>query len=170
MKSFRFYATRFWFGTHFARISGLWCSILFTKLLLSLSVPVEDYGFCRFKQGGGLHQIVVWEVKFDASIENWDAQLSGFLGLCDCCLNLSAQCVNARALFWGVLIWGIYNCKKWMYQLGMDYSRESGIVLIPTRFVWPYGGRVVYISGSFTGWELISMWILFIFMQSAVSS
>ncbi|KAL6548486.1 hypothetical protein OROGR_008907 [Orobanche gracilis] len=29
---------------------------------------------------------------------------------------------------------------------------ESGMVLIPTRFVWPYGGRVVYISGSFTGW------------------
>ncbi|KAG8369994.1 hypothetical protein BUALT_Bualt14G0071500 [Buddleja alternifolia] len=34
----------------------------------------------------------------------------------------------------------------------MDYSRESGMVLIPTRFVWPYGGRVVCISGSFTGW------------------
>ncbi|KAL8486252.1 hypothetical protein ACS0TY_023093 [Phlomoides rotata] len=34
------------------------------------------------------------------------------------------------------------------------YAREmeSGMVLIPTRFVWPYGGRVVYISGSFTGW------------------
>ncbi|PIN08166.1 5'-AMP-activated protein kinase, gamma subunit [Handroanthus impetiginosus] len=39
-----------------------------------------------------------------------------------------------------------------MYSPGMDYSRESGMVLIPTRFVWPYGGRVVYISGSFTGW------------------
>ncbi|KAL1543104.1 AMP-activated serine/threonine-protein kinase regulatory subunit [Salvia divinorum] len=39
-----------------------------------------------------------------------------------------------------------------MYRLGMDYTHESGIVLIPTRFVWPYGGRVVYISGSFTGW------------------
>ncbi|KAL3812854.1 hypothetical protein ACJIZ3_014122 [Penstemon smallii] len=34
----------------------------------------------------------------------------------------------------------------------MDFSRETGMVLIPTRFVWPYGGRVVYISGSFTGW------------------
>ncbi|KAL7123846.1 hypothetical protein ABFS83_14G009900 [Erythranthe nasuta] len=39
-----------------------------------------------------------------------------------------------------------------MFPLGMDYSRESGMVLIPTRFVWPYGGRIVYISGSFTGW------------------
>ncbi|XP_011071458.1 sucrose nonfermenting 4-like protein [Sesamum indicum] len=39
-----------------------------------------------------------------------------------------------------------------MYPLGMDYLRESGLVLIPTRFVWPYGGRSVYISGSFTGW------------------
>ncbi|KAK6130491.1 hypothetical protein DH2020_035749 [Rehmannia glutinosa] len=39
-----------------------------------------------------------------------------------------------------------------MYPLGMDYLRESGMVLIPTRFVWPYGGRVVFISGSFTGW------------------
>ncbi|KAG6394793.1 hypothetical protein SASPL_145383 [Salvia splendens] len=34
----------------------------------------------------------------------------------------------------------------------MDYSRESAMVLIPTRFVWRYGGRIVYISGSFTGW------------------
>ncbi|XP_073132750.1 sucrose nonfermenting 4-like protein isoform X2 [Henckelia pumila] len=34
----------------------------------------------------------------------------------------------------------------------MDYAHESGMVLIPTRFVWPYGGRDVYISGSFTGW------------------
>ncbi|KAL1536275.1 AMP-activated serine/threonine-protein kinase regulatory subunit [Salvia divinorum] len=34
----------------------------------------------------------------------------------------------------------------------MDYSRESTMVLIPTRFVWRYGGRIVYISGSFTGW------------------
>ncbi|KAI3459286.1 hypothetical protein Pfo_015949 [Paulownia fortunei] len=39
-----------------------------------------------------------------------------------------------------------------MYPLGMDYSRESRMVLIPRRFVWPYGGRIVYISGSFTGW------------------
>ncbi|KAL2464135.1 Sucrose nonfermenting 4-like protein [Forsythia ovata] len=39
-----------------------------------------------------------------------------------------------------------------MYPSGMDYGRESGTVLIPTRFVWPYGGRIVYISGSFTGW------------------
>lgn len=38
-----------------------------------------------------------------------------------------------------------------MYPLDMDYSRESGMVLIPTRFVWRYGGRIVYISGSFTG-------------------
>ncbi|KAM7485111.1 hypothetical protein LguiA_001120 [Lonicera macranthoides] len=39
---------------------------------------------------------------------------------------------------------------------GMDYARESsgvvGTILIPTRFVWPYGGRSVYLSGSFTGW------------------
>lgn len=38
---------------------------------------------------------------------------------------------------------------------GMDYARESsgvvGATLIPTRFVWPYGGRSVYLSGSFTG-------------------
>lgn len=45
-----------------------------------------------------------------------------------------------------------------MFTSGMDYARESGgsvagTVLIPTRFVWPYGGRSVYISGSFTGWS-----------------
>ncbi|GFQ03979.1 sucrose nonfermenting 4-like protein [Phtheirospermum japonicum] len=34
----------------------------------------------------------------------------------------------------------------------MDFSRETGMVLVPTRFVWPYGGRIVYIAGSFTGW------------------
>ncbi|KAL8105304.1 hypothetical protein AgCh_029191 [Apium graveolens] len=44
-----------------------------------------------------------------------------------------------------------------MFPSGMDYGRESGVaatgtVLIPTRFVWPYGGRSVYLSGSFTGW------------------
>ncbi|CAA3010955.1 sucrose nonfermenting 4-like protein isoform X1 [Olea europaea var. sylvestris] len=44
-----------------------------------------------------------------------------------------------------------------MYPSGMDYGRESGIVLIPTRFVWPYGGRSVYISGSFTGW---TQWLM----------
>ncbi|XP_027121111.1 sucrose nonfermenting 4-like protein isoform X2 [Coffea arabica] len=36
------------------------------------------------------------------------------------------------------------------HSSGMDYSREPGM---PTRFVWPYGGRSVYICGSFTGWE-----------------
>ncbi|XP_024985729.1 sucrose nonfermenting 4-like protein isoform X2 [Cynara cardunculus var. scolymus] len=44
----------------------------------------------------------------------------------------------------------------------MDYDREigggataagAGTMLIPTRFVWPYGGRSVYLSGSFSGWS-----------------
>ncbi|XP_076946263.1 sucrose nonfermenting 4-like protein [Bidens hawaiensis] len=40
----------------------------------------------------------------------------------------------------------------------MDYAREScgagaGKGLTPARFVWPYGGRSVYLSGSFTGWS-----------------
>ncbi|CAA0817670.1 Sucrose nonfermenting 4-like protein [Striga hermonthica] len=39
-----------------------------------------------------------------------------------------------------------------MYPAGMDFPREAGMVLVPTRFVWPYGGRIVYIAGSFTGW------------------
>ncbi|XP_051129952.1 sucrose nonfermenting 4-like protein [Andrographis paniculata] len=39
-----------------------------------------------------------------------------------------------------------------MYHPGMNYSREGGMLWIPTRFVWPYGGRIVFISGSFTGW------------------
>lgn len=41
-----------------------------------------------------------------------------------------------------------------MSGLGMDYGRDSGgagTVLTPARFVWPYGGRSVYLSGSFTG-------------------
>ncbi|XP_059632710.1 sucrose nonfermenting 4-like protein [Cornus florida] len=44
-----------------------------------------------------------------------------------------------------------------MIPVGMDYARETsgviGTVLIPTRFVWPYGGRSVFLSGSFTGWS-----------------
>ncbi|KAL6971309.1 AMP-activated serine/threonine-protein kinase regulatory subunit [Sarracenia purpurea var. burkii] len=44
-----------------------------------------------------------------------------------------------------------------MFSPGMDYAREAGGVagaaLIPMRFVWPYGGRSVYLCGSFTGWS-----------------
>ncbi|XP_073275212.1 sucrose nonfermenting 4-like protein isoform X5 [Primulina huaijiensis] len=39
-----------------------------------------------------------------------------------------------------------------VFNAAMDYANETGMVLIPTRFVWPYGGRDIYISGSFTGW------------------
>lgn len=43
-----------------------------------------------------------------------------------------------------------------MFGPGGESGRSSstggggGTVLIPTRFVWPYGGRRVYLSGSFT--------------------
>ncbi|KAH0767973.1 hypothetical protein KY285_003844 [Solanum tuberosum] len=40
-----------------------------------------------------------------------------------------------------------------MYPSAMDYARDGGTALIPTRFVWPYGGRSVYLSGTFTGWS-----------------
>lgn len=39
-----------------------------------------------------------------------------------------------------------------MYPAGMDYARDSGTALIPTRFVWPYGGTSVCLSGTFTGY------------------
>ncbi|ESW19034.1 hypothetical protein PHAVU_006G091100 [Phaseolus vulgaris] len=32
-------------------------------------------------------------------------------------------------------------------------SGVSGSILIPQRFVWPYGGRRVFLSGSFTRWS-----------------
>ncbi|PIN03797.1 hypothetical protein CDL12_23674 [Handroanthus impetiginosus] len=32
-------------------------------------------------------------------------------------------------------------------------TNKPGTVLIPTRFVWPYGGRRVLLSGSFTRWQ-----------------
>ncbi|KAL8171724.1 hypothetical protein V2J09_023528 [Rumex salicifolius] len=35
---------------------------------------------------------------------------------------------------------------------GHNSSTSGGIVLIPTRFVWPHGGKRVFLSGSFTGW------------------
>ncbi|KAL9248106.1 hypothetical protein vseg_021465 [Gypsophila vaccaria] len=35
---------------------------------------------------------------------------------------------------------------------GHSNSGVAVTVLIPTRFIWPYGGRRVFLSGSFTGW------------------
>lgn len=44
-----------------------------------------------------------------------------------------------------------------MFASGLDSGHESGglsaSILIPTRFVWPYGGRRVLLSGSFTRLE-----------------
>lgn len=41
-----------------------------------------------------------------------------------------------------------------MFAANMDSAREVGgvpnTVLIPMRFVWTYGGRSVFLSGSFT--------------------
>ncbi|CAJ1941050.1 unnamed protein product [Sphenostylis stenocarpa] len=41
-----------------------------------------------------------------------------------------------------------------MFSPSMDSARDAGgvagTVLIPMRFVWPYGGRSVYLTGSFT--------------------
>ncbi|KAF8017253.1 hypothetical protein BT93_H2445 [Corymbia citriodora subsp. variegata] len=40
----------------------------------------------------------------------------------------------------------------------MDTARESGVVLIPMRFVWPFGGTSVFLCGSFNRWtELMPM-------------
>ncbi|GAB2287329.1 AMP-activated serine/threonine-protein kinase regulatory subunit [Dionaea muscipula] len=36
---------------------------------------------------------------------------------------------------------------------GQNNCAVAGTVLIPTRFVWRYGGRRVFLSGSFTGWS-----------------
>ncbi|KAL1339110.1 hypothetical protein AAHE18_U009500 [Arachis hypogaea] len=49
-----------------------------------------------------------------------------------------------------------------MFSSSMDSARDTsgvaGTGLIPMRFVWPYGGRSVYLSGSFTRWsELLQM-------------
>ncbi|XP_020227809.1 sucrose nonfermenting 4-like protein [Cajanus cajan] len=49
-----------------------------------------------------------------------------------------------------------------MFSPSMDSARNAGgsagTVLIPMRFVWPYGGRSVYLCGSFTRWsELLQM-------------
>lgn len=48
-----------------------------------------------------------------------------------------------------------------MFRPGSDSSQQdtSGTVLIPTRFVWPYGGRRAFVSGTFTG--LVSLSISF---------
>ncbi|XWS58181.1 hypothetical protein CRYUN_Cryun08bG0012800 [Craigia yunnanensis] len=38
-------------------------------------------------------------------------------------------------------------------ETGHENSGVSGPLLIPMRFVWPYGGRRVFLSGSFTRWS-----------------
>ncbi|XP_047311609.1 sucrose nonfermenting 4-like protein isoform X2 [Impatiens glandulifera] len=41
----------------------------------------------------------------------------------------------------------------------MDFTRQTGnevgipIIIIPIRFVWPYGGKNISLCGSFTGWS-----------------
>ncbi|XP_010259698.1 PREDICTED: sucrose nonfermenting 4-like protein isoform X2 [Nelumbo nucifera] len=44
-----------------------------------------------------------------------------------------------------------------MYSSGTDSVPEAsgvaGTTLVPMRFVWPYGGRRVFLSGSFTRWS-----------------
>ncbi|KAL4202668.1 hypothetical protein AMTRI_Chr02g222270 [Amborella trichopoda] len=41
-----------------------------------------------------------------------------------------------------------------MFSPGGDPAPESsGVVVIPTRFVWPYGGRKVFLCGSFLRWS-----------------
>ncbi|CAL9153811.1 sucrose nonfermenting 4-like protein isoform X2 [Musa acuminata AAA Group] len=44
-----------------------------------------------------------------------------------------------------------------MFSSGTEFLQEvagvSGSALVPTRFVWPYGGRRVFLTGSFTRWS-----------------
>lgn len=40
---------------------------------------------------------------------------------------------------------------------GRDAGGVAGTVLIPMRFVWPYGGRSVFLCGSFTRWIFCSL-------------
>ncbi|KAL0916378.1 hypothetical protein M5K25_013883 [Dendrobium thyrsiflorum] len=44
-----------------------------------------------------------------------------------------------------------------MFSSGVDTSQDLsgtvGAVVIPTRFVWPHGGRRVFLTGSFTRWS-----------------
>ncbi|URE34663.1 CBS domain containing membrane protein [Musa troglodytarum] len=44
-----------------------------------------------------------------------------------------------------------------MFSSGTGFVQEvagvSGSALVPTRFVWPYGGRRVFLTGSFTRWS-----------------
>ncbi|KAG1365200.1 putative Sucrose nonfermenting 4-like protein [Cocos nucifera] len=44
-----------------------------------------------------------------------------------------------------------------MFSSGIDSRQEpsglAGAMLVPTRFVWPYGGKRVFVTGSFTRWS-----------------
>ncbi|RRT78995.1 hypothetical protein BHE74_00009332 [Ensete ventricosum] len=48
-----------------------------------------------------------------------------------------------------------------MFAPGTEVSQEAagvaGAMLVPTRFVWPYGGRRVFLTGSFTRLIIVSL-------------
>ena len=55
-----------------------------------------------------------------------------------------------------IVVWRVYRLLRSEFLSPvMDYAKETGgaagTVLIPMRFVWPYGGRSVFLCGSFTG-------------------
>jgi hypothetical protein len=62
----------------------------------------------------------------------------------------------------------VYHTEFWnrMFSPSMDSARDvggvvtAGTVLIPVRFVWPYGGRTVYLSGSFTRYYTLILKVL----------
>jgi len=62
----------------------------------------------------------------------------------------------------------VYHTEFWnrMFSPSMDSARDvggvvaAGTVLIPVRFVWPYGGRTVYLSGSFTRYYTLILNVL----------
>lgn len=55
--------------------------------------------------------------------------------------------------FQPITLVGWINLNK-MFSPGTDMSQDaSGVVLIPTRFVWPHGGKRVFLTGTFTRFE-----------------
>lgn len=59
----------------------------------------------------------------------------------------------------GGKVWENFGKFRWglMFAGDMETAREVGgvpsTVLIPMPFVWPYGGRSVFLCGSFTRWD-----------------
>jgi hypothetical protein len=111
--------------------------------------------------------ISIYDFSFEESIKIWaffiwDGLFFLFLVVITCKVNKLKYCDEV----WSLEGIGV-TVELWIggeiFSQIMDPVRDVGsvvgTVLIPTRFVWPYGGRSVFLSGSFTRCVCLVSWV-----------